>query len=304
MKHNFRLEFLLIAAFCSSAANATISTYDKTVTWDWSTAPFGVSIGTGTTSWHTKVELIVPKTNLTVGEVGDFTILGNITNTTTGLAGYTMNAASIFGKPDKPIVDANLKPAQPYRSFIEIGDPEVLSGPKWNVRAFDQVSTGTSTFSGTLSGVGASWSSSVQGTSVADWFEPIGETNQRVRVENRLLDSDHGLFTGSGASWEINGFFKSIAPGTTNLTYTSQVHNTVYGALAPIFFKYLNLGEDDIYLSVPITEVSVVSEPSTLFLFIIGLLGLAMFSRRQDEIQSARKLPVNTNLNNICITRS
>lgn len=300
MRRNFRLAFLLIAAFCSSGANATISTYDNTFTWDWSAAPFGIPIGIGTTSWHTKVELIVPRTKLTVGEVGDFTILGNITNTTTGLADYTINAASIFGTPDKPIVDAKLKPAQPYKSFIEIGDPEVLSGPKWNVRAFDQVSTGTSTFNGTLSGVGASWSSSVQGTSVADWFEPIGETNQRVRVENRLLDSDHGLFTGSGASWEINGYFKSIAPGTTNLTYTSQVHNTVYGALAPIFFKYLNLGQNDIFLSVPITEVS---EPSTLFLFTIGLLGLVAFSRKREKIKNTRKLPVHPNLNNVCITR-
>jgi hypothetical protein len=180
---------LFVFGLFPNGAKATVVTYDKSFELNWYSNPFGIEVGTGSTTWHTKIELIVPKTTLIVGEVGDFTILANITNTTTGLAGYTINAASIFGTPDQTIVDGNLKPAQPYKSFITIGSPEIFSGPNWNVRAFDQVSPGTSTFSGTLAGIGASWSSTIQGASVADWFELIGESSQKVRIENRLLDS-------------------------------------------------------------------------------------------------------------------
>jgi hypothetical protein len=271
-------------------ASAAIVTFTDEFIQPFETCTILGCIPTGTATWNTKVELIVPKTTFQVGEIGSFTILGNITNSATGAISTTSNIATIFGTPGK-LGENNVELAQPFKSTIKITDPKIFVGPgnNWAIRAFDQVSTGTTTFSGTIPGVGASYTSTVQGPSVEDWFEPIGISNQEVRIENRVLSaSDHGKFTGTGASFKIDGFFRDLAPGTATLSFNSQVNYTLYGLLAPAFFKNTFLNFKPFNLSIPVTSVP---EPSsTLSLLALGTLGAAStLKRKLKPSQSTEK---------------
>lgn len=238
-------------------------------------------IPTGTVTWKTKVELIVQKTIFNVNEIGSFTILGEVTNTATGLEDSFTNVATVFGRPDDYSI-TNIEQAQPFNSFIQITNPKIFVGASnpWQIRANDQATSQTSNFNGTIAGVGASYSSIVQGPSVADWFEPIGESNQKVRIVNRVLSSnEHGKFTGTGASFRIDGFFQDLAPGTGTLSFNSAVNYTVYGILAPPANKDEILGRKDFNLSIELTSVP---EPTSMTIFGLGTL-VAIYGKRRNS---------------------
>jgi hypothetical protein len=263
-----------------------IATYDKSFINKWYDF-FGNQVGT--TTWSTKVELIVPKTTLTVGETEKFSIVGEITDTTTGLFGYA-NTATIFGFNSNPMGDKkSLIPAQPFISLISISNPDVFSPPTWTVKAFDQVPTGEEKFSGGLKSIGAEYKSTLQGVAgTPDWFSLIDESTQRVRLVNRLLsDSNHGLFTNAGVNFEIDGNFLCKGAGSVTLSFTSDVNDTIYSLLSPISYRYTEMAEDSFNLSVPITEVlpttSSAPEPGNLTLLGIGSLGLLGYGWRRRK---------------------
>ena len=263
---------LVLSVFIQPPVKAASSIFQKEVTLDLCSAPFGIEIcGLGSWTWKTKVELIVQKTLLAIGEVTSFTILGNITNTSTGI-GNASNVATVFGKQDD-ISEFDVLKAQPFESFIEATDPKILVGPSnpWAIRAFDQVSSGSSSFSGTIGGVGATYASTVQGPTVSDWFEPIGISNKQVRIENRVLSSsNHGLFTGSGSSFKIDGFLQDTAIGVGNIAFKSRANYTVYGPLSPTFSKYQILDFDVISLTVPVESRVLPPVPGPLPLLGVG----------------------------------
>jgi hypothetical protein len=211
--------------------------------------PFTID-GVGT--WETTVTLIVPNPVIGVGEKATFSIVGNVTNNIAPLLSLTESAATVFGFPQSDTTNFHF--GGPFDSFISIDGNKIFVGPAndWQVRAFDQVLSTTTSFSGTLGGVGASWTSQVQGANVADWFEPIGLSNV-VMIQNRVLsESDHGKFTGSGASFTINGHWKDLGIGTHELSFSSRANYGTYGSGAR---SNDVRGFIDIDLSVPVTSV-------------------------------------------------
>jgi hypothetical protein len=254
-----------LCTFFERAAFATTMTFTDTLS-----VPFEVlGIPVGTATWQTSVSLIVPVTVMPVGAIEPFTIIGNVTNSITGVSSLTDNIATVFGNPT--FNTGNIQNNQPYDSMITINGSKIFVGPSnpWVVNAFDQASSGTSSFSASISGVEATYTSQVQGPTTADWFEPIGLSNQDVEIENRVLSAtNHGKFSGTGAHFEINGFFQDLGVGTSTLEFLSQANYTDYGVLAGSQVNNQIYGTKVMDLKVDVTSVP---EPGTWLLLITGL---------------------------------
>jgi hypothetical protein len=273
----FLITQFIIYIFFHSSSFASTDTFTKT--FQSSTAALGIP--TGTITWQTSVSLIVPVTVMPVGSIEPFTIVGNVSNSSTGLGSLTYNVATVFGTPT--FNTGNATTSQPYDSSITVTGGKVFVGAAntWSIRALDNVSSGTTSFTGTIAGVGATYTSSVQGATTADWFEPIGISNQQVTIENRVLSSsNHGEFTGTGASFTINGFFQDLAAGTDTISFSSLANYLIYGALSGFNVNDVIASTSAISLSVPITSVASVPVPASFWLFGAGILGFLGLKRR------------------------
>jgi hypothetical protein len=95
MRNIFRVLAVASAGiFLQGVCSAATVEYKKIFPVDITVLGFDV----GTVTWRTRVQLIVPVTELEVGQTGEFTIRGNVSNDATGLS-IGLRVATVFGEP-------------------------------------------------------------------------------------------------------------------------------------------------------------------------------------------------------------
>jgi hypothetical protein len=218
----------------------------------------------------------------------------------TGIAGVTNSPGTVFGFS---LIDTNLRgtnvfAAQPFTSFVTITLPDKFVGDPgkattWSLSAFDNLSSGSETQVEVLNFNLLTIKRTVNGDVVArNWFDALPNDAQHVTIIDRALSSTgHGIFTGTGGNFEIDGSFMSVEPGDFTLAFITEANYLIRG------FSSLSgdiLDFDFITLRQEIHEVQAMPEPSVIGIFasIIVLLLVVRLRFRTHYLTSDRPTAV------------